>query len=178
MRDISKEICEAGERTVREYITISGQEDEALIPETFLTSLMAKRLHTSLKMQARVEQKLALMAKEIHPDISKTQYEALRGQKADVALYENSKLKAIIEVKVARDGTDLNTLKRDLQKGKDVFSGSVPLYGAYFICETEISLDQQIERIEEVVGGRLACKTPPIQSATKEWSWCFACIKR
>lgn len=178
MSNLSSAICEAGERAVKEYRIISGLDDEAAIPEIFLTALMAKHLHGALTMYARVEKKYSDLAEEIAClGGPRRQGQKSTRKKADIALYKNSTLSAIIEVKAARDGTDLDTLRQDLKKVKDLSKSVVPAYGAYFICQTGSTIEKNIERVEKAVG-KLSQKTKPIESATgKIWSWCFGCIR-
>ena len=179
MSDLSKAICDAGERAVKEYRKITGLNDEAAIPEIFLTALMAKHLHHALKMHARVEQRYSELAKDIASlGGPRRPQQKFTGKKADIALYKNSRLSAIIEVKAARDGTDLETLRQDLEKVKDLSHRDIPAYGAYFICQTApTGLSEQIQKIERLVG-KLTSITLPIKSATgKSWSWCIGCVR-
>ncbi|MDA8116074.1 MAG: hypothetical protein M0000_01595 [Actinomycetota bacterium] len=176
MRDMSAEICAAGEAAVAEYKEVSGLDVEDQYREVYLSCAMARHLHRSLKLNAKVERYYYQLAeKDLRLTLPASESKRLEGLRADIVLYQSDVPVAIIEVKKFAEGSQATMIRDDLEKA-GVLKDHVPVYVAVLVCETSSQrLLGRIQELKNTVSPRLHVGDPH-ESSSGGWKWCFGCV--
>ena len=178
MKDISHYILEAGDRAVEEYMHISGRrENEDAIPEVFLTCVMALQLHKLLAVIVQIERDYKKLAEDLGYSLVPKNAEKLDRLRADIAIYENGRPSAIIEIKKFAESGRSSDLRNDLAKGDCInLKQQIDVYGAFLICETSQTMAQRRSLLRRKLRKPISFSKRHNSSAGG-WTWCFGCAR-
>lgn len=169
-----------GTDAVSTYGAMSGITAETFIPEQCLGVFLASRLVDELGLDARREDSYIGMLEQRYrsdPEIKNV----LGGLHADVAIYENGRLTAVIEIKKVEKMKHVREVKRDAEKlHKLAERVSVACYlGLAIFEDNSVMLEQQIKRLEQAIGRSIrvgAKQQGHTARQLADWHWCFGCV--
>ena len=179
MKDISDSILNAGDHAVQQYLEISGlRGKEDTVPEIFLSCAMAIRLPTLLAVTVRVEQDYKQLAHDLNLATTAETDNQLERLRADIAVYENGRPSAIIEVKKFAESGKVSALRDDLMKGDCVsLRQHINVHGAFLVCETSKQTMTRRQNILQTELDKPIQFSGPYESAARGWTWCFGCVR-
>jgi hypothetical protein len=173
--EIEKAVVEFATEATLRYRAIAGIRHDNQVPESFLRSHVASRLHDRLACPVHVDRLYAAMAVELGVALSADLVTALDGARADIAIYRDDRPAAVIELGVFDEVAPLPAVGVKLDKAK-LLARLAPLQVllGVMVCPIILSLEARIERLHDAVGGNLYVgERQP--SRDGQWQWCFAC---
>jgi hypothetical protein len=97
--DFEKAIVEFGTEAVLRYRTVAETRHDNELPESFLRSFVALRLHERFVYQVHVERLYTAMAVDLGMPVTPDLVTVLGAFRADVAVYQSGRPFAVIELK-------------------------------------------------------------------------------
>jgi hypothetical protein len=173
--EIEKSVVEFATEAALRYRAIARVKHDNEVPESFLRSHVASRLHDRLDCPVHVDRLYAAMAIELGGPVSADLVTALGGHRADIAIYRDDRPVAVIELKVFDEVAPLPTIGVKLDKAR-MLARVAPLqiFIGAMICPIVLSLEARIERLHDAAGGNMFVgERQP--SGDGRWQWCFAC---
>jgi hypothetical protein len=173
--EIEKAVVEFGTEAVLRYRAIAGITHDNQVPESFLRSHVASRLHDRLVCPVHVDRLYAAMAVELGVSVSADLVTALDGARADIAIYRDDRPAAVVELKVFDEVAPLPAVGAKLDKAK-LLARLAPLQVllGVMVCPIVLSLEARLERLHDAVGGNLYVGERQ-SSRDGQWQWSFAC---
>ena len=173
--DFEKAVVEFGTEAVLRYRAVAQPRHDNELPESFLRSFVALRLHEQFGYQVHVERLYTAMALDLGMPMTPDLVNVLGGFRADVAVYENAQPSAIVELKIFDAASPLPSLGLELDKAQILarFAKLRILVGV-MICPIIVSLEARIERLHDTFGGNMYVGERQ-HSGDRQWQWCFAC---
>ena len=173
--EIEKAVVEFATEAALRYREMAGTRLDNEVPESFLRSQIASRLHDRLACRVHVDRLYAAMAVDLGVDITAELITAFGGQRADIAIYRDDRPAAVIELKVFDEVAPLPSVGAKLDKAKLLarFAPLQVLLGV-MVCPIVLSIEARIERLHDAVGGNLYVGERQ-SSGDGRWQWCFAC---
>ena len=175
--DLKEHIVRLGTEAILRYRTVSSVAQDNEIPEVFLGSFAAPRLHDALACPVRVEELYSAIAINQKVAMTRELIDLFGGHRADLAVFPRESPWVIIEFKIFDERCPPATVAGDVQKIKNLADRcKVQGYVGVMICETpKVKLKSRIERLKNALGGEVY--TGQIQkSANLKWRWCFGCL--
>lgn len=172
--DIINAVLEFGTEAVLRYRKISGDPDNN-VPEYFLGSCIAERLHERFQCQTHLEHLYAEIARDLGVPASWNLTRSIGGWRADIALIQPDLPPAIIELKILDERRPLDDVGSDARKlRKFAEICNIRGYVGVLICETNLSLEKQVQGVgqtlhQEIYTGNMQ------RSGDDQWRWCFGC---
>jgi hypothetical protein len=171
---IRNAILEFGTEAVLRYREISGEPDNN-VPEYFLGSCIAERLHEQFQCRVHLEHLYTDIARDLGIPASWNLTRSIGGWRADIALMQPDVPPAITELKIldeAHPPSDVENDARKLRKFAEICN--IRAYVGVLICETNLSLEEQVHKVgqtlqREVYIGNIQ------RSVDDQWRWCFGC---
>lgn len=173
--EITNALIEFGTEAVLRYRTISGLHDN-WVPEVFLGGFIAPRLYDRLSCPVHIERYYTTIAKELGADSTPDLVNEFGGQRADVAIYQDGRPRAIIELKIFDERRRPASVADDLAKAEKLAElGGLLAYVGVMICETSTAgLELRIKNLEDSLSRKVYTAYPQ-QSRDGKWRWCFGC---
>jgi hypothetical protein len=173
--EIEKAVVEFATEAALRYRTIAGTGLDNEVPESFLRSHVASRLHDRLVCPIHVDRLYATIAVDLGVCVTAELITALGGHRADIAIYREGRPAAVIEFKIFDEVAHLPSVGTKLDKAKMLarFAPLQVLLGV-MVCPILVSLEARIERLHDAVGGNLYVGERQA-SRDGDWQWCFAC---
>jgi hypothetical protein len=170
-------IADFGTEAVKEYSRICGCLFPNELPELFLGSFMAPRLHDRLGCNVHIERQYTSMAKELNS--YRYEFEKLIGGcRSDLAIYCDDKPTAAIELKIFDEGGNINDIVIDFSRA-GIISEDLNTYVGIMVCETpSLGLDYRLSALKCRLGADYFLAGLPQRSSDNKWSWCFASARR
>ncbi len=157
------------------YRAIAETRHDNEVPESFLRSFVAMRLHERFGHQVHVERLYATMALELGMELTGELSNFLGGLCADIAVYENGKPSAILELKIFDAASPLPSVGVELDKAQVLGRfGKLRIFFGVMICPIILSLEARIERLHDAFDGNMYVGERE-HSRDRKWQWCFAC---
>ena len=173
--EIEKSVVEFATEAALRYRAIARVRHDNEVPESFLRSHVASRLHDRFDCPVHVDRLYAAMAIDLGGPVTAELVTALGGHRADIAIYRDDRPFAVIELKVFDEVAPLPAIGVKLDKAK-ILARVAPLqlFVGAMICPIVLSLEARIERLHDAVGGNMFVgERQP--SRDGRWHWCFAC---
>ena len=173
--EIEKSVVEFATEAALRYRAISSVRLDNEVPESFLRSHVASRLHDRLGCPVHVDRLYAAIAIDLGGPVTAELVTALGGLRADIAIYRDDRPVAVVELKVFDEVAPLPSIGTKLDKAK-MLARAAPLqiFVGAMICPIVLSLEARIERLHDAVGGNMFVgERQP--SRDGRWQWCFAC---
>jgi hypothetical protein len=173
--EIEKSVVEFATEAALRYRAIAAVRHDNQVPESFLRSHVASRLHDRFDCPVHVDRLYAAMAIELSGAVTADLVTALGGHRADIAIYRDDRPFAVIELTVFDEVAPLPAIGVKLDKAK-ILARVAPLqiFVGAMICPIVLSLEARIERLHDAVGGNMFVgERQP--SRDGRWQWCFAC---
>ena len=173
--EIEKAVVEFSTEATLRYRARAATTLDNEVPESFLRSHVASRLHDRLACPIHVDRLYAAMAVDLGVPVTAELVTAFGGQRADIAIYRDDRPTAVIELKIFDEVAPLPSVGTKLHKAKLLarFAPLQVLLGV-MICPNVVSVEARIERLHDAVGGNLYVgERQP--SRDGRWQWCFAC---
>jgi hypothetical protein len=181
--DITRAIVEVGTQAVIHYRQRRAIKDETRIPENALSLFIASELITQFNLDARVEvpypnilNSLGVTGSDVTPKFG--------GQRADVAVYEEKRPAAVVEVKIVDERRRLSGVVRDWGKIRllqqyvaDKAATPLDGYVAAVVCDTNKPAEQTIVEMEQSLGSVTIERGRKTATLAGEWGWRFVCVK-
>jgi hypothetical protein len=173
--DIEKAVVELGTEAVLQYRAVAAPRHDNEVPESFIRSFVALRLHQRLGCQAHVERLYTAMAIDLGMPLTPDLVTVLGSFRADVALYENGRPVAIVALKVFDAASPLPSIGSELDKAQVLARfAKLRIFVGVMICPIIVSLEARIERLHDIFGGNMYVGERQ-RSGDQQWQWCFAC---
>jgi hypothetical protein len=173
--DFEKAVVEFGTEAVLRYRAIAETRHDNELPESFLRSFVALRLHERLGYQVHVERLYTAMALDLGMPITPDLVAVLGGFRADIAVYESGRPFAIVELKIFDAASPLPSLGLELDKAQILARFTkLRIFIGLMICPIIVSLEARIERLHDAFGGNMYVGERQ-HSRDRQWQWCFAC---
>lgn len=173
--DFEKAIVECGTEAVLRYRTIAETRHDNELPESFLRGFVALRLHERFGRQVHVERLYTTMALELGMTLTPDLVNFLGSVRADVAVYENGRPSAVVELKVFDAASPLPSVGLELDRARMLGRfGKLRIFVGVMICPIVVSLEARIERLHDAFGGNMYVGERE-HSRDRQWQWCFAC---
>lgn len=176
---IEQIIVDYGTKAVLRYRDVAALDDDNFIPEIFLGSFIANGLHDELGLNAHVERYYTVIANELGVAISAELTSMIGGYRADVAVYEGRKPKAIIELKLFGDGNHPASIVADSDKmAKLAAVCDIGSYIGVLVTDTaRVTCIDRVRQVGEALGHEFISIGQPQLSKDGLWRWCFAAAK-
>jgi hypothetical protein len=173
--EIEKSVVEFATEAALRYRAIAALRHDNQVPESFLRSHVASRLHDRLDCAIHVDRLYAAMAIELGGTVTADLVTALGGHRADIAIYRADRPFAVVELTVFDEVAPLPVIGVKLDKAK-ILARVAPLqiFVGAMICPIVVSLEARIERLHDAVGGNMFVGERQ-SSRDGRWQWCFAC---
>ncbi|MBS1078714.1 hypothetical protein JK217_13335 [Gluconobacter kondonii] len=179
MMRFSRNIAISGTKAVCSYRRIAGIENDNELPEIFLGSWIARSLHDDFQVNARVECSFTRMAQDLGLDVDSELKRIMGSWRADVAIYEEGRPTAVIEIKVFDEGCRAQSVLRDLRKMRKLSSRTgIETYLAVLITSTSgATCETRVRSLSNFLGHDFDYIDSPIVAGdgSADWSWRFAC---
>lgn len=173
--NVERAVVEFGAEAVQLYRTMAETRHDNEVPDSFLRSHVASRLHERFEQPVHVDRLYAALAVDMEIPITPDLIGFLGDHRADVALYRNGRPEAIVELKVFDETTPLPTVGTGLDKALMLQRlGGLQIYVGVMICPIILSLEARIERLHDALGGNMFVGERQA-SRDRQWEWCFAC---
>jgi hypothetical protein len=175
----SRTVAKYGAQAVLQYCKIAGIKEDNRVPEIFLGSWIARGLSEELGVNAHVERHYTIMAGELGVEVDAELITAMGLWRADVAVYENGKPVAIIEIKIYDERRNLESIIGDLQAMHDL-SRRVQIDTYLAILITDTARSECVERMD-ALSQKLGQPFDAISQLHRanngmaNWKWLFAC---
>ena len=173
--DFEKAIVEFGTEAVLRYRTVAEPRHDNELPESFLRSFVALRLHERFGYQVHVERLYTAMAIDLGMPVTADLVTVLGAFRADVALYQHGRPFAVIELKIFDAPSPLPSVGLELDRAEILARfAKLRIFVGVMICPIIVSLEARIERLHDAFGGNMYIgdRQP---SRDRQWQWCFAC---
>jgi hypothetical protein len=173
--EIEKAVVEFATEAALRYRVIAGIRHDNQVPESFLRSHVASRLHDRFACPVHVDRLYAAMALELGVALSADLVTALDGARADIAIYRDDRPAVVVELGVFDEVAPLPAVGVKLDKAKLLARlAPIQVLLGVMVCQIILSLEARIERLHDAVGGNLYVgQRQP--SRDGQWEWCFAC---
>lgn len=173
--DFEKAVVEFGAEAVLRYRTVAETRHDNELPESFLRSFVALRLHERFGYQVHIERLYTAMALDLGMPVTPDLVTVLGAFRADIAVYESGRPSAILELKIFDAASPLPSLGLELDKAQILarFAG-LRIFVGVMICPIIVSLEARIERLHDTFGGNMYVGERQ-HSRDRQWQWCFAC---
>ncbi|MCG4261411.1 hypothetical protein K6W36_12630 [Acetobacter senegalensis] len=173
---LSQSIARHGAEAVKTYRTVSGIKQDNEVPEIFLGGQIAIGLNRDLNFQAHVERPYLTIIKELGGTIDDQCIESMGGLRADVALYQEEKPLAIVELKICdeRDHRGWKVLA-DLEKMKRLSEQTeIAMYLGVLLTDTHQECKDRRKSLETILGQKFEADSG-LEAAGKDakWNWQF-----
>ncbi len=173
--DFEKAVVEFGTEAALRYRTIAHARHDNEVPESFLRSFVALRLHERFGDQVHVERLYTAMALDLGMPLTPDLVTFLGAFRADVAVYESGRPSVILGLKVFDAASPLPALGLELDKAQILARfGKLRVLVGVMICPIIVSLEARIERLHDTFGGNMYVGERQ-HSGDRQWQWCFAC---
>ncbi len=170
-------IVKHGTAAVIKYRDVSGNLHDNQLPEIFLGGAIACGIHDELGVHAHVEKPYLMVAKDLEVGISAEMISNFGGQRADIAVYQNQRPTAIIELKKFDDFKSPALLTADRDKMLKLSRlCNIEAYLGVLITDTVLgaTCHEQACKLGEALGQELRVIGKPQLSSGGGWHWCFA----
>lgn len=175
--DISQAIVEGGTGAVLRYRTVAGIQQDNRIPEIFLGGFIASGIYDKLGLHAHVEHPYTVIANRLGTTITPDLLILMEGFKADVAIYADTKPRAVVELKVFDDGKSAALIVADRDKMRKLTGRcSVEAYLGILITDASSgqTCSQRIRLLSDCLGSEFNRVGENQRSIDGTWEWCFA----
>ena len=173
--DFEKAVVEFGTEAVLRYRTVAEPRHDNELPESFLRSFVALRLHDRFGYRVHVERLYTAMALDLGIPLTPDLVTVLGGFRADVAVYEAGRPFAVVALKIFDSASALPAIGPELDRAQILARlGKLRLFVGVMICPMVVSLEARIERLHDAFGGNMYVGERQ-QSRDRQWQWCFAC---
>ena len=173
--DFEKAIVEFGTEAVLRYRSVAETRHDNELPESFLRSFVALRLHERFGYQVHVERLYTAMAIDLGMPVTADLVTVLGAFRADVALYQHGRPFAVIELEIFDAPSPLPSVGLELDRAQILARfAKLRIFVGVMICPIIVSLEARIERLHDAFGGNMYIgdRQP---SRDRQWQWCFAC---
>ena len=174
--NIGDAIVKYGTEAVLRYRDVAGLSQDNEVPELYLGGFIAGGIYDTLNVHAHVERFYMTIARELKIAVDFATVDRIGGYWADVAVYQNSVPKAIIELKVFDDYKTPSEIVADRDKMSKL-SALCPIETYLGILATDARNDQtyidRIWRLEEGLGHVFDVKGSAQLAGHGGWKWCF-----
>jgi len=116
--DFEKAIVEFGTEAVLRYRTVAETRHDNELPESFLRSFVALRLHERFGYQVHVERLYTAMAVDLGMPVTPDLVTVLGAFRADVAVYQSGRPFAVIELKIFDAPSPLPSVGLELDRAQ------------------------------------------------------------
>jgi hypothetical protein len=116
--EIEKSVVEFATEAALRYRAIAAVRHDNQVPESFLRSHVASRLHDRFDCPVHVDRLYAAMAIELGGPVTADLVTALGGHRADIAIYRDDRPFAVIELTVFDEVAPLPAIGVKLDKAK------------------------------------------------------------
>ena len=175
----SRSIVDHATEAVKTYRKISGIEHDNRLPEVFLGSQIALGLYKDFQVNTRVESYFTNLARDLGQSVTMDLVDIMGGWRADIAVYEQERPSAVIEIKIHDEGRSADLVLRDRDKlrqlsqrtGIETYLGVLVTDTAKETCTARAeALGRRLEKPFDVRG-------EPVRAGggSAGWSWLFAC---
>jgi hypothetical protein len=173
--DFEKAVVEFGTEAVLRYRTLAEARHDNEVPESFLRSFVALRLHERLGCQVHVERLYTAIALDLGMPVTPDLVNVLGAFRADVAVYESGWPSAVLELKVFDAASPLPSVGLEVDKAQILARfAKLRIFIGVMICPIIVSLEARIERLHDAFGGNMYVGERQ-HSRDRQWQWCFAC---
>jgi hypothetical protein len=173
--DFEKAVVEFGTEAVLRYRTVAEPRHDNELPESFLRSFVALRLHERFGYHVHVERLCTAMALDLGIALTPDLVAVLGAFRADVAVYESGQPFAVVELRIFDAASALPSIGSELDKAQILARlAKLRLFVGVMICPIVVSLEARIERLHDAFGGNMYVGERQ-QSRDQQWQWCFAC---
>ena len=117
--EIEKSVVEFATEAALRYRAIARVRHDNEVPESFLRSHVASRLHDRFDCPVHVDRLFAAMAIDLGGPVTADLVTALGGHRADIAIYRDDRPFAVIELKVFDEVAPLAGDRRQARQGED-----------------------------------------------------------
>jgi len=179
---IAEAISKHGRQAVRRYRDVAGVRQDNELPEIFLGGMIACGIHDDLNLSAHVERLYTTIAKELGRTIDPKLINLFGGQRADVAVYEDERPIAIIELKKFDDWKSPAGIVADRDKVKFLAQEcGISSYLGVLVTDVEkptlMTYSQRRSLLEASLGQSFEVPGESEWTSDKRWEWCFAAVK-
>jgi hypothetical protein len=173
--NVERAVVEFGTEAVHRYRAMAETRHDNELPDGFLRSHVASRLHERFQCPVHVDRLYATLAIDLGVPVTPDLISFLGGQRAHVAMYADGRPSAIIELKVFDEATPLPAVGSGLDKARMLQRlGTLEIFVGVMICPITLSLEARIERLHDALGGNMYVGERQA-SRDRQWEWCFAC---
>ena len=173
--DFERTIVEFGTEAVLRYRTVAETRHDNELPESFLRSFVALRLHERFGYPVHVERLYTTMAVDLGMPITPDLVTVLGAFRADVAVYQSGRPSAVIELKIFDAASPLPSVGLELDKAQILARfAELRIFVGVMICPIIVSLEARIERLHDAFGGNMYVGERQ-DLRDRQWQWCFAC---
>lgn len=172
--DIEKAITTFGTEAVLRYRTMAQGRYDNEVPTSFLRAYVAQRLYDQFARTIHIERPYIALALDLGLQVTPDLISATRTQCANLAVYENGRPTAVIEMEIFDSSAPLPGLRFSLDRAKFLArDGGVQILVGFMICPIVVSLEARIERLHDAFGGNMYIGERQL-SGDGRWEWCFA----
>jgi hypothetical protein len=173
--EIEKAVVEFSTEAALRYRAMSASTLDNELPESFLRSHVASRLHDRLACPIHVDRLYAAMAVDIGARVTAEMVTAFGGERADIAIYRDGRPAAVVALKIFDEVAPLPSVGTKLDKARLLARlAPVQVLLGVMVCPIVLPIEARIERLHDAVGGNLYVgERQP--SRDGRWQWCFAC---
>ena len=178
-KDIENVIVKYGTEAVMRYRKVSGIEQDSQIPEIFLGSFIACGIFDDLKLNAHVERYYTVIASEHEVKMSAALVNAVGYYRADIAVYDQSRPIAIVELKILDDFASINSIVADRDKMAKLSTiCHLDCYLGVLITDTEREIcAERVQNLSHALKQDFGVIGELQRSQSGLWNWCFAASK-
>jgi hypothetical protein len=177
--NIADAIVKFGREAVLAYREIADLKQDDALPEIFLGSFIASRLHSEIHLHARVEQSFFTIAREAGVADAITMASSTFGGNADITVYRDGRPSAIVEIKKFCDGQTVGKALADQTKLR-TFAPVCQIDGYFCVFVTDVESRTSVQRIKQLtdaLGSEPASVSEPENSGNGQWAWQIAVWK-
>jgi hypothetical protein len=173
--DFEKAVVEFGTEAVLRYRSVAETRHDNELSESFLRGFVALRLHERFGYQVHVERLYTAMAIDLGVPMTPDLVAVLGAFRADVAVYENGRPFALLELKIFDAASPLPSVGIEVDKAQILARlAKLRVFVGVMICPIMVSLEARIERLHDAFGGNMYVGERQ-HSRDRQWQWCFAC---
>lgn len=172
--EIEKAVATFGTEAVLRYRAMAETRHDNEVPESFLRAHIATRLHEQFGHAVQIERLYTALAFDLDLPITRDIISAMGAQRADLAIYENGRPTAAIEIEVFDSRQPLPSTGTALERAQMLARHSgMRIFVGLMICPIIVSLEARIERLHDAFGGNMYVGERQ-RSRDGQWEWCFA----
>ncbi|HVC62688.1 MAG TPA: hypothetical protein VND19_20275 [Acetobacteraceae bacterium] len=181
--EITRAVIEFGTQAVRHYRDKPAIENETRIPEKCLSLFVASHFISQRHWDAKLEVSYPEMLKQLGitgPEVAPV----FGGQRADIAVFQDAKPVAIVELKIIDEGRKFDGVTEDwgkIQRLRQLVSSrshvSLDGYVGALVCDTTKLAEQTIAGLELALGGVTVERGERIAARDVGWGWLFVGAK-